>query len=328
MSQGNGVLSNLFSRESAAKPAPSKEKENLSPSVKTMDLSPESIVTSPNFILVDGVLFGAVEITPLMAEAWLSRNVSNVRKLQESKVGLFAEAMKKDQWDLNGESIKFNQKGELVDGQNRLQASVNCKKSFKSNVVYGIESVDNVDRGKPRTVGQIIQGKGISHDSNVMSAAINYLHAYNDVGSRGFVTVGHGRHPLTIDDALQFAHDNASDLNHSIKATQKCKKLFNKFSLHTALHYLFAKTSGKSYADDFYASLCEGVGLTSKNPVYHLRERLLKEKASGKQPQINSYAGLIIKGWNYYITERELESFRYVYANEGVPVIKRSPISK
>jgi hypothetical protein len=291
------------------------------------DISPESVVTHPNFNLIEGVLFGAVEITPDMAQLWLLRN-KNIRRLQESKLSLFAEAMSKDQWDLNGESIKFDKDGNLVDGQNRLTACVKANKSFTSAVAFGIDSAINVDRGKPRTVGQIIQAQEFAYDANAMSAMINYLHAYKDEGSAGFVTVGHGRHPLTLDDALRTAKENQQDLNYSIRATNKVKKIFNRYSLHAALHYLFCQTAGTALADQFYEGLITGLNLSSSDPVYHLREKLMKLKNNQIATPINAYAGMIIKGWNYFITGRSISNFKYTYAVDGVPEIKRSPLSR
>lgn len=316
---GNGLLGGLFGK---AKTAAAPARENLSATVS--GITPEDIVTSPNFTLVEGVLSGSVLVTPRMAENWLARS-NNIRNLMQPTVMLYTESMAKGQWDFNGESIKFNQKGELIDGQHRCAASVKSGKSFLSTVVYGVISADNVDGGKLRKANQIIHAENISSNSITMSAMISLLHAYADEGSKGFVTVGHGRHPLTMADRLDFARDNQAELNASIDATVKVRNLFNQPSLHSALHYLFAKTAGEAMANDFYERLINGTGLTIDNPIYHLREKLMKIKTmKSKERELNRYAGLIIKGWNFYITGTRVLRLSYNYDKEGLAAIKRS----
>lgn len=311
---------------SAAGAAKAVEKMDKPSKLDLTDVSPESVVTSDNFTLIDGVLFGAVEISPDMAECWLTKN-KNIRHTQIGKIGLFKQSMLDNQWDLNGESIKFDKDGNLVDGQNRLTACVEAGVPFKSNVVYGIESALNVDRGKSRTAGQIIRAMGIAYDANIISAMANYLYAYNDSGSKGFATVGHGKYSFTMDATVAFIESNIKDLNHSCSITQKSKRIFNRYSLHATLHYIFSQVAGESLATEFYHKLVEGTGLSSDDPVYHLREKLLKERASGKSSGINQYAGLIIKGWNHFICGKRVASLPYSYERDGVPRIMRSPLS-
>jgi hypothetical protein len=317
---GNGVLGGLFGRSTSTKSA----RENLKGDVT--GITPEDIVTSPNFLLVEGILTGSVLVTPKMAENWLSRS-NNIRNLMEPTVLLYAENMSKGQWEFNGETIKFNNKGELIDGQHRCAACVRSGKSFMTSVVYGVESADNVDRGKLRTPDQLIKARGLSVKNSItMSAMINFLHAYNDVGSKGFVTVGHGKHPLTMTDRLAFAEENQDELNASIDVTARVRNIFNQPSLHSALHFLFSKTAGQSHADDFYEKLITGVGLSGDDPIYHLREKLIKIRTEkGKHREINPYAGLVIKVWNYYVGGNKILRLSYNYEKEGVAKIKRSP---
>src|SRR5690606_35194434 len=207
------------------------------------EVTPEAVVNNSNFILVEGVKVGTVLVTPEMAENWLTRS-NNIRSLMIPTVRLYAENMEKGQWDFNGETIKFNAKGELIDGQHRLSACVESGKSFLTSVVYGIESALNVDRNKTRKADQIIHAKGFAINSKTMSAMINILHAYSHESSKGFVTVGHGKHVLTMHDMVNFAEENQESLNNSIQATEKVRRLFTQPSLHAALHYLFAKIAG------------------------------------------------------------------------------------
>lgn len=314
---GNGKLGGMFGKAKSTTPL---VRENLSGNVT--GITPEDVATSPNFQLVEGVLNGAVLVTPEMAANWLTRN-KNIRSLEDATVLLYKENMLKGQWDFNGETVKFDKDGNMIDGQHRCTACVLSGKPFMTSVVYGVTSDINVDRGKIRKPDQIIKARGVSANPTIASAMISILHAYEDEGSRGFATVGHGRHPLTMEDRVAFAEKESANLNHSIVATDKTRKLFNKASLHAALHYIFADAVGRELADEFYSKLITGLDMNSNDPVYHLRERLLRAKREGGKQvtNINQYAGMIIKGWNYFITKRKIARFQFNYETDGVPAI-------
>lgn len=62
-------------------------------------------------------------ITPETAKSWLLKNVHN-RPLRDGLVTTYATDMANEQWQSNGESIKFSSEGELLDGQHRLAAVI------------------------------------------------------------------------------------------------------------------------------------------------------------------------------------------------------------
>lgn len=308
--------------------SPAKVKESLSSnvSIKLTDFSPESVVTSPNFSLIDGVLVGAITITPAIAENWLQRNTDNIRKPMTPSIGEYAEAMKKGQWDFNGDPIRFNKDGVLVDGQNRLMSCIASSKPFTSVVVYGIESAINVDVGRKRNVAQLVAHEGFN-DSAQVSAAVNGIHNFRSKNGTSFSQVGHGQKILTKADAVEFARANATNLIHSVNATKKAGKVFGKWGLHSTLHFLFAEKAGNALADNFYEMLSTGANLTNTSPVRHLMLRLTEEKGNkNKKMTSNAYAGLIIKCWNAWISGQEMQRLTYNYEREKIPVIRRSPV--
>ena len=60
-----------------------------------------------------------IEITPEMAQRYLERNTHN-RRLSERSVRELVTAIKNDEWQVNGEAIKVDEEGNLIDGQHRL----------------------------------------------------------------------------------------------------------------------------------------------------------------------------------------------------------------
>lgn len=91
-------------------------------------------------------------ITPEAAKAYLQNNMIN-RNINEKRVAAYADDMKKGEWQLNGEAIRFNENGELIDGQHRLSAIVKANIPVQMVVMYEIDnSVSIYDRGRIRSV--------------------------------------------------------------------------------------------------------------------------------------------------------------------------------
>lgn len=65
--------------------------------------------------------YSTITVTPETAREWLKCNRGN-RRIKRSRVARYAEDMRHGRWVENGTSIKFNDQGDLIDGQHRLEA--------------------------------------------------------------------------------------------------------------------------------------------------------------------------------------------------------------
>lgn len=101
-------------------------------------------------------------ITPELAEQYLTKNTNNYRSMSNSVVNAYATDMKTGNWKFNGDSIKFNKSGILVDGQHRLSAIVKSGVPVQMMVITEIEDdVATFDIGKIRTANQIAKAKNL-----------------------------------------------------------------------------------------------------------------------------------------------------------------------
>lgn len=93
-----------------------------------------------------------VTVTPDMARDFLARNMSN-RKLNSTHVQRLAADMAEGRWKLNGETLKFDIDGQMVDGQHRSAAAIQANTSFVTYIIdnLGADVRLNIDLGKPRT---------------------------------------------------------------------------------------------------------------------------------------------------------------------------------
>lgn len=321
---GNGVLGGVYGRATAPAPTAVPSKGNLSSRVS--GLTPEEVISSVNFLVIDDVFIGAVTVTPQMAEEWLKRNVSNIRNPKEPSIGEYAESMRKGQWDFNGAPICFDEDGNLVDGQNRLMACIQANTPFTTSVAYGVKSAVNIDMGRKRTLAELLASLGFTSQAQV-SAVVNGIHNYRSKNGTSFSQVGHGEKVLTKKDALAFAETNRDRLTHSVHFTKKTKAIFGKQGQHATMHFLFSDVAGTALADEFYDKLTSGIGLDKTNPILHLRNRLLAHALNKNEKMTdNAYAGIIIKCWNAWIAGQEMQRLTYSYEKEKIAKIRRSPV--
>jgi len=122
-----------------------------------------------------GVSIEIVDITPSVAASWLDKNHKNRRK-STRHLAQSARDMKSGNWQLTGDSIKFDKNGTLVDGQHRLAACVESDSAFKSLVVYGLETTTRnvIDTGKGRSNSDVLTMHGASN-SIALAAALKFL---------------------------------------------------------------------------------------------------------------------------------------------------------
>jgi len=118
--------------------------------------------------LTKGVSIELVNVTPDIAKAWLDKNTSN-RKPSKRFVQQSARDMKRKEWILTGDPIKFDNTGALIDGQHRLSACIVAGVPFETFVAYGLEPVSKtvVDTGKPRSGRDVLYMNGIKNSSYI-----------------------------------------------------------------------------------------------------------------------------------------------------------------
>lgn len=101
-------------------------------------------------------------VTPQLAKRMLEHNFANNRNINDRRVETYANDMKKGEWKFNGEAIKFNKQGELMDGQHRLHAVIRANVPVKMAVIRDIDNdVYLFDKMTPRSTAQSAKMAGI-----------------------------------------------------------------------------------------------------------------------------------------------------------------------
>ena len=114
-------------------------------------------------------------ITPDHAKALLAKNIAN-RKLSEQTYGQYKRDIINGDWQLNGETIKIAEDGELIDGQHRLTACLMANRPIECILVEGLPNTvkQSIDNGKKRTFADRAAMMGIKNGKRKAST-VNFL---------------------------------------------------------------------------------------------------------------------------------------------------------
>lgn len=151
-----------------------------------------------------------IKITPELASEFLRKNTIN-RNIREKRVNQYVKEMQEGKWELNGESIKFNDKGELIDGQHRLSAIAKSGMTIEMCVVKDVPStVTILDRGSGRSTADTLLIGGM--DKKLANSVVVGI-----VRHHIFITTGNGN--VSDNDIKDFISEHSENL---LKATQIC----------------------------------------------------------------------------------------------------------
>lgn len=87
-----------------------------------------------------GVTAGWVTVTPELAAKWLANNNKMNRSKRNNRINVYADQMTLDDWNSqNGLPYIFDNDGQIVDGQHRMEAQVKSDTTLEVLVVSGVE---------------------------------------------------------------------------------------------------------------------------------------------------------------------------------------------
>lgn len=262
-----------------------------------------------------------VEVTPELARLFLETNDYN-RNISPRRVIAYTADILKGKWEINGETIKFDASGKLIDGQHRLSAIIRAGVTVPIEISFGLpyNSFTTIDTGKCRTAGDIVSIYGTKENSALIAGALKMLIDYElgrEIGGNGqHLTNSRVNSSTTNTITNQMIQDAYVANEHIVDyiPTVKAIRTIGHRPLFTTLHYLFAKVD-KYKADIFFENLYHGeysIGekLFRDNSIKLLRERLMNMYAHRERKGYNSnktIAAMTIKVWNAFISGNEVK---------------------
>lgn len=246
-----------------------------------------------------------IDITPDIAGEWLLQNSANYRHCDANRVRLYAKQMKSGAWDVNGESIKFDQKGCLIDGQHRLNAIVESGTTQSMLVLTNVPSDINIDTGKPRVLADVLRRAGLK--SGVFLATIHRQKQCIENAANGLTfrcdrpAIETAMREITRNKEVYYwAHSKAKSSHDAFCATRfgACLLVFHD---HDPIK-----------AQEFADLCCKSDLLRSDHPVVVAISTITNQIIRGKRrPACEWECAITVKAWNLFLSNRTSKTLRY-----------------
>lgn len=234
-------------------------------------------------------------ITPEMAVVMLEKNTQN-RTIRQSHVDALVKELKEGRWALNGDAIRIDLDGVLLDGQHRLWACVNSDVPIQTFVVEGLprEVMATIDGNKPRTGADQLKLFG-EINTALLASTLRLMVgiASKDPGlpvSRGELQLILGFNP---------------GVRETVSKATRIKKVAP--SLIGVIHYVGSVFQGKpAEAEAFMEVMVTGVPAYPGCPAHLLRERLLETKRGASRLTLVDNVDLHVHTWNNFTQKKPL----------------------
>ncbi len=256
-----------------------------------------------------------VFVTPELAAEWLVRNTGN-RRLIKGHVDGLEHVLKRGEWSLNGETIKFAKDGRLLDGQHRLHACINSGVGFWTWVAHGLEAsaFDTIDTNmRTRRTSDILGFHGKENTAN-LAACVKLLWKFRSSGQ--FYEGGGGFNGFSPKECLEILSRRPA-IEGSVSRCVHVR-VFSSPSLLAALHYLFA-CANSDLADEFASVIADGSSDLDR-PFHILREAVINRRLSVHRMGLRQLAFMAIRSWNSEVSANWIKKV-YYKPNEDFPKI-------
>ena len=276
--------------------------------------------TNPNSLSLpksQKVLTEVVKYTPELALGLLESCERN-RYLSPITVRRYVAAMERGHWRCdNGEAIKLDPQGNLVDGQHRLQAVVVYGKPVRMLTTFNVhpEAFATIDCGKTRRGADICSILGVRYYATVSAALmLCYRHELGDVTS--------ARVPDNDEyEGLLVRWPEVEDAAGELSALRGRSATSTMFPQSPAVYlYMRFARIDVAQASSFWSGVYIGSDLTKSDPVFKVRDVLLKDLLQQKRMDRTHQMALAIKAWNARRRGVTLRSIRW-NRNEAFPTI-------
>lgn len=280
-----------------------------------------------------------LDVTPELAEKFLIQNTRN-RKLRSAHLKAIVRELKEGKWQFNGDALRFDSKGTLVDGQHRLHAILLSGVTAKTLVMFGLapevyEDIDKIRSARKTTdyvdaqLKEKFAQNGLTKKAQAAYASIaGLLQPYykaieegskftGDVASQAeFGIAGRASYAVKeLDCDLLMKIASAV----SVDGVTRVLKGGTPQSLGAGLYILAKSTPNFNRAPElaflFFQMLVVGVSCDDlrNSAVLHLREELMlmthevyKEKHSRNKHKY--VIGIMIIAWNHFISNKTMKT--------------------
>lgn len=253
---------------------------------------------------------GIITITPDEAREILKQAGGyNFRGLRAHHARQLAHEMTAGNWRINGEAIKFDKKGVLIDGQHRLKACVLSGVPLVTWAIYGVPRDVEMDMGVRRATHDLLKANGETDSRTLGSSLAALLMIESGASSIGKGSVSYSHQVL----ACLERHPGIREF----VGRRDGFSIFDRPTMFPALWYCFASSDAPK-AEVFMDQLRDGCNVQQGSAVLALRNFLLKMRVSRRKLDQQTALATAIKAWNLYLQGRVVRSLSWK-PNEPFP---------
>lgn len=256
-------------------------------------------------------------IDPQQAALWLEGANLHNRPLQFERAQAMAAAIKRGEWSLNGDAIRFATDGQLLDGQHRLQAIVIAGKPIKTLVVRGLApgSFATIDTNRSvRTGRDVMALSGVSNYSIVAPMA-RLMYYWEATGNPYEASVD--KNP-SAEQLLEVAQRPGFQGYASEVLTHRwCKKFVGTGLTGFAMAAFHAHRA--DHAQAFFHKLDTGIGLEEGSPILLLRDKFINQMQGQDRLRPIAKGAYLFKAWRLYLLGANVRQLKLVFA-KNIPL--------
>jgi len=238
-------------------------------------------------------------ITPSIAARLLERNPMN-RNLRLTVVNGYARDMKSGRWQVNGDAIRLNNAGELIDGQHRLSACVKSGVPFHTVVIRGVDddARATIDGGAKRKHGDRLQMRGVENASQI-SSTLRMLYG---------LATGDGYSANNTSQELDAIFQAHPDVAYSVQ--KMCHAFRGLNSPLCAAHYIATWSGHGDRAMAMHEVWSSGVPDYAGDPMHLVRERIIRTQGTPTELARNVKLRLLCRAYPAFLRSEPVKVVR------------------
>jgi len=208
------------------------------------------------------------------------------------------DLLRENGWDfLAADPIRLNEHGEILDGQQRLEALVlagetNPDVVLKTWLYWGIPTSSQVkmDQGRPRsrTDQLVIRKMPNARDRSSIASLLLQWENPENLFTKMI---------LTNDEVLEFAEANFDRMTRATDYARQLRKVGFAVSIAGAV-YFRAEEKELWEAANFFTSVATGENLAQGHPALRLRNTVLFNKGKGRRINRLEELYYVVRAWN------------------------------
>ncbi|MFE3229868.1 hypothetical protein [Nocardia sp. NPDC059228] len=262
----------------------------IDPDNSGSDTEPAIALSMPQIVNMDAA----------MARRELERNTNN-RPVRLARVQQYLDDMTAGRWRFNGESIKFDEDGQLLDGQHRLMALAHTAGLVLPMLVVRNlprETQVTMDQGTKRSPADQLTIAGLAgHNPTMVAAALRVFLVWMEGNLFGDVVRNPA--PVSTTKVVEFADAYPDIVARAERFATVATRLKCRPAVACAVAIRLSEIDDAA-AVEFIRLWDTGVGLDGGSSILALRERLDSIRTTRTRTSDRDYIGLVVAAWNYW----------------------------